>query len=99
MAQILVVDDDRSIRRTLEKFLSELHYQIDTAADGMEAYEKIVATSPDVILLDINLPGMDGLSLLEKLRAEISLPPIIMISARGDMRSTIKAIQLVPMIF
>ena len=93
MAQILVVDDDRSIRRTLEKFLSELNYQVDTAENGLEALEKISAHRPDAVLLDINLPGLDGLSVLKRLKDLGTLPPTIMVSARGDMRSTIQAIQ------
>ncbi len=93
MAQLLVVDDDRSIRRTLEKFLSEQGYRVTTAVDAVDARKKVELETPDVILLDINLPGKDGLSLLKELKSEGGLPPTIIISAHGDMRTTIQAIQ------
>jgi len=93
MPNILVVDDDRSIRRTLEKFLTELKYHVATAENGLEVLDKVQSHHPDVILLDINLPGMDGLQVLKKLSTLEHFPPTIMISARGDMRSTIQAIQ------
>lgn len=93
MANILVVDDDRSIRRTLEKFLTEQHYQVDTAEDGLQALERVTASTPDAILLDINMPNMDGLELLRQLKARGTFPPTIVVSARGDMRTTIQAIQ------
>lgn len=93
MASILVVDDDKSIRRTLEKFLSEQHYQVDTAEDGLQALEKVASQRPDLILLDINMPGMDGIETLKTLKTRGHFPPTIVISARGDMRTTIQAIQ------
>ncbi len=93
MARILVVDDDRSIRRTLEKFLSELGYDVATAVDGPDAQKQMAAEPPDVVLLDINLPGMDGLTLLKTMKEAGALPPTIIISAHGDMRTTIQAIQ------
>ncbi len=93
MARLLVVDDDRSIRRTLEKFLSEQGYEVSAVADAVEAGRRLEAEHPDVILLDINLPGKDGLTFLQEVKEAGSLPPTIIISAYGDMRTTIKAIQ------
>ncbi len=93
MARLLVVDDDRSIRRTLEKFLSEQGYEVQTAADAGEARKRLDAERPDVVLLDINLPGKDGLTFLQEMKSQGGLPPTIIISAYGDMRTTIQAIQ------
>ncbi|MFM7199293.1 MAG: sigma-54-dependent transcriptional regulator [Myxococcota bacterium] len=93
MASILIVDDDRSIRRTLEKFLTEQHYQVDTAEDGQQALERIRLGAPDVVLLDINMPNLDGLEVLRQMKTREQRIPTIVVSARGDMRTTIQAIQ------
>ena len=92
MTRVLVVDDDRSIRRSLEKFLGGLGYDVVTAGDGLEALR--AAGGADVVLLDLGLPGADGFDVLARLRAEDHPPPVIVITARDDMQSTVKAIQL-----
>jgi len=89
--RILVVDDDRSIRRSLEKFLQGEGYEVATAADGDEA---IAAAEPDVVLLDLGLPGKSGFDVLTALAARPRPPQTVMITARDDMQSTVKAIQL-----
>ncbi len=91
MTRVLVVDDDRSIRRSLEKFLGGLGYDVVTAADGAEALR--AAGGADVVLLDLGLPGADGFEVLARLRAEDHPPPVIVITARDDMQSTVRAIQ------
>jgi DNA-binding NtrC family response regulator len=90
---ILVVDDDRSIRRSLEKFLSDLGYTVSTAADGTEALAMLESGGFDLVLLDLGLPGLDGLEVLARLQGREGLPPIIVITARDDMRSTVAATQ------
>src|SRR6185503_9548661 len=85
VTRVLVVDDDRSIRRSLEKFLGGEGYDVVTAADGREALERV--TCADVVLLDLGLPGMDGLQVLEKLHAEPQAPPVVVVTARDDMQS------------
>jgi DNA-binding NtrC family response regulator len=88
----LVVDDDRSIRRTLEKFLSGEGYDVVTAGDGPEAM--LVAAGADVMLLDLGLPGADGFEVLAKVREEPHPPPVVVITARDDMQSTVRAVQM-----
>ncbi|MEZ4406486.1 MAG: sigma-54 dependent transcriptional regulator [Polyangiales bacterium] len=88
---VLVVDDDRSIRRTLEKFLGDLGYAVTLAEDGLQGLEAITAHDPDVVLLDLGLPRMDGLELLAKLREAGRTGPVIVITARDDMHSTVTA--------
>ncbi|MCB9561196.1 MAG: sigma-54-dependent Fis family transcriptional regulator [Kofleriaceae bacterium] len=92
MTRVLVVDDDRSIRRTLEKFLAGEGYDVVTAGDGVEA--RAVAPGADVILLDLGLPGADGFEVLGAVRAEPHPPPVVVITAREDMQSTVRAVQL-----
>ncbi len=90
--RILVVDDDRSIRRTLEKFLAGEGYEVATAGDGHEALEAYPAA--DLVLLDLGLPELDGLAVLEQVRAAPHPPPVVVLTARDDMTSTVRAIQL-----
>ncbi|MFO0608684.1 MAG: sigma-54 dependent transcriptional regulator [Polyangiales bacterium] len=90
---ILVVDDDRSIRRSLEKFLGDLGYAVSTAVDGPEALAMLEAGGFDLCLLDLGLPGLDGLEVLARLQGREGVPPVIVITARDDMRSTVTATQ------
>ncbi|MDO9021454.1 MAG: sigma-54 dependent transcriptional regulator [Deltaproteobacteria bacterium] len=92
-ARVLVVDDDRSIRRSLEKYLGDLGYAVTTAADGQEGLDALDAVSPDVVLLDLGLPIIDGLEFLERVRGREGMPPVLVVTARDDMRSTITAMQ------
>src|SRR3954467_454207 len=94
MPRALIVDDDRSIRRTLEKLLSGDGYEVTTMAEGGAAIDGIKGGGADVVLLDLGLPGFDGLRVLEALQGGTTLPPIIVITARDDMQSTIRAMQL-----
>jgi DNA-binding NtrC family response regulator len=91
-AHVLVVDDDRSIRRTLEKLLVSEGYTVSTAADGRAALDGYRAA--DLVLLDLGLPELDGLAVLENMRDAGAPPPVLVITARDDMASTVKAIQL-----
>jgi DNA-binding NtrC family response regulator len=92
-AHILVIDDDRSIRRSLEKFLGELGYAVTTAEDGTSGMAVVDQGHIDLVLLDLGLPGMDGLELLGRLQGREGVCPIVVITARDDMRSTIAATQ------
>ena len=93
MSKILVIDDDRSICETLELYLTEEGYEVVTAATGTEGLNKFVETSPDVVILDIRLPDVDGFTILEDLREEDENVKVIMITAYHDMESTINAMK------
>jgi DNA-binding NtrC family response regulator len=94
VARILIVDDDRSIRRSLEKLMADEGYEPLTASDGRQALEALRGGQADVTLLDLGLPEMDGLEVLEAARAVAGAPPMVVISARDDMTSTVRAMQL-----
>lgn len=79
---ILVVDDDALIRRSLAVSLAQAGYQVQTAASGENALEIVRAKSPDLVLLDISMPGMDGLEALRTLRAHAQNLPVIFLTAR-----------------
>lgn len=97
-ATVLVVDDDRAIRRTLEKFLSDAGHEVLTALDGQQAWEILQQGRVDVCLLDLGLPVVDGMQVLENVTQKWPLesepPAMIIISARDDMRTTVQAVKL-----
>lgn len=80
--QILVVDDELAIRELITEVLNIADFQVTTAADGLEALNQVRKTKFDLILLDVNLPKVDGFAVLEKVRESAPTQPIIMLSAR-----------------
>lgn len=86
MAKIVVVEDDAVLAETLADNLSQEGYKVSTVADGELAYKKIVDAPPDLIILDVMLPRLDGLSLCRMIRREptTSHIPIIMLTARSS---------------
>jgi two-component system OmpR family response regulator len=82
--QILVVDDEGAIRDLIHEVLTIAGYQVTSSIDGLDALNKIRNHKFDLILLDVNLPKIDGFAILEKVRESAPTQPIIMISARVD---------------
>ncbi len=82
-ARILVVDDDTVIRTMLRRLLTTEGYAVDEAGDGPTALEKVPTFAPDLLLLDIMMPGQDGLDVLAGLRATSDVP-VILLTAKGD---------------
>lgn len=80
---ILVVDDDQGLRNLLQRYLGEQGFRVDSVADGRAMHTWLAHHKTDAIILDIMLPGEDGLSLARALRAQGDTP-ILMLSARGD---------------
>ncbi len=83
LARILVVDDDPGMRSLLEAYLGESGFAVETAVDGAAMWQVLAHGMPDAIVLDLMLPGEDGLSLARRLRGESNVP-ILMLSARGE---------------
>jgi DNA-binding response OmpR family regulator len=82
-ARILMVEDDAVIREATQLTLERHGYEVATAEDGLEAIESFEELDPDAVMLDIMLPGLDGISVCRRIR-EASTVPIVMVSARGD---------------
>src|SRR5206468_12871495 len=82
--RILIVDDDPEMRAMLSDFLTLKGYSAQAVPDGAAAVREIVAAPPDVVLLDINMPGLSGLEALPTIRAGAPRAVVIMISATGD---------------
>jgi CheY-like chemotaxis protein len=94
--KILIVDDQPLNVDYLEQELSDLDYQTISAANGKEALERVRAELPDMILLDIMMPVMDGFEALKNLKSEPAWRdiPVVIISAMTDLESVIKGIEL-----
>ena len=84
--QLLVVDDESELRNVLAKYFSYNQFEVRTAADAVQARAMVAELAPDVVLVDVNMPGESGLSLARKWRADARTKtvPIIMLTARGD---------------
>ena len=91
---ILVVDDEKDIRLSLAGILEDEGYQVVTAASGAEALESARQDLPDLVLLDIWMPGMDGLETLEKLKTLFPQITIIMISGHGTIETAVRTTKL-----
>lgn len=91
---ILVVDDEKDIRISLSGILEDEGYLVLTAASGVEALESVKQDLPDLILLDIWMPGMDGLETLEKLKVSFPKITVIMISGHGTIETAVRATKL-----
>ena len=83
---ILVVDDEESVRFLYKEELEEEGYRVITAEDGEEALRKVRADKPDLITLDIRMPGMDGIEVLHRIREMDKDIPVIMSTAYGEYR-------------
>lgn len=91
--KILVVDDEASIRRILETRLSMIGYQVVTASNGEEALDSFRGDTPDLVVLDVMMPKLDGYGVCQELRKESDVP-IIMLTALGDVADRITGLEL-----
>lgn len=84
MKRVLLIEDDPAIARGLADNLREEHYHVETEADGNEGFEKARKAAWDILVLDVMLPGMDGLEICRKLRAGGFQSPILMLTGKGE---------------
>src|SRR6056297_585061 len=92
--KILIVDDEKNIRMTLEKALKKSDYIVDMAINGEEAIKKIKSNKYPVILLDMKLPGMNGMEVLEKINEMDYKTKVIIITGYGSIESAVKTMKL-----
>lgn len=83
-ARILVVDDEAHVRELLKDFLERKGYAVSTAPDGAEALSAVQEQKPQLVLLDVRMPGMDGLETLRRIRAVDGTVGVIMLTALHD---------------
>ena len=91
--RILVVDDDESLRWVTQAQLQQTGYQVDAAANGKEALEKIQETPPDLVITDLMMPGMTGVELLRNIRADSPEIIVILVTAFGTVENAVEAIK------
>ena len=94
MPKILIVDDDRAFRLSTAALLRADGYDVDSVADGAAAAEALRASRHDLVVLDLRMPGVDGLGVVEALRLWGERVPILMISGFGTVESAVKALHL-----
>ncbi|MBF0171419.1 MAG: response regulator, partial [Nitrospinae bacterium] len=88
--KILVVDDEENIRLLYREELTEAGYEVETASDALDADRKIPAFMPDLITLDIKMPGMDGIEYLRKFRQKDKTTPVVLCTAYSDYKKDFK---------
>jgi two-component system chemotaxis response regulator CheY len=92
--KILLVDDSRTIRNIQKNVLGQLgHTDVLEAADGVEALDVLSAQRPDLVLIDWNMPNMDGLALVQKIREKDKLLPLIMVTTEAEKSRVLQAIK------
>src|SRR2546430_17097733 len=84
MQTILVIDDDESLRDTIGVMLEQEGFRAELASDGRSGYDRALALKPDLLLVDLRLPGMSGVEICRQLRGARVQTPIIVLSAVGD---------------
>lgn len=94
MPKVLIIDDESSIRRTLREILEFEKYEVSEANDGMEGLVKVKRAFFDVILLDIKMPKMDGMEVLERLMVLSPDSSVIMISGHGTIDTAVEAVKM-----
>jgi type IV pilus assembly protein PilB len=93
--RVLAVDDDPFIRKMLEKVLTEANYEVVLATDGEEALEKVYREKPDLIISDVLMPKLDGLSLVKKLKGQLqtSIIPVILLTSKDKVESEVEGLE------
>ncbi|MFI5820527.1 response regulator transcription factor [Streptomyces rishiriensis] len=93
MKRVLVVDDDPTVSEVVAGYLDRAGFAVDVAADGPTAVAQAALRKPDLVVLDLMLPGMDGLEVCRRIRATAPLP-VIMLTARGDEEDRILGLEV-----
>jgi type II secretory ATPase GspE/PulE/Tfp pilus assembly ATPase PilB-like protein/CheY-like chemotaxis protein len=94
--RVLLVDDEDSLRKVLKDLLEREGYEVSEARDGVQALDQVDRVGPDVIVLDLNLPGLDGYGVLAQVRSRpaTALIPVIVLTAKGDEDNEVRVFEL-----
>jgi DNA-binding response OmpR family regulator len=93
VSRVLVVDDDRTVSDVVTRYLLREGYQVESVADGMAALERVTVQPPDLVVLDLMLPGMSGLEVCRQVR-DLAPIPVIMLTARGEEGDRVVGLEL-----
>jgi len=94
LGRVLVVDDEEIIRKLLQRTLEAAHYDVVPAASGEEALNKVSQLDFRVVLLDITMPGMSGIEVLQQLTANWPETPVVMVTALADAQTAVEAMKM-----
>jgi DNA-binding NtrC family response regulator len=94
LPKLLLVDDEERFRDTLAKRLKETGYEVNGAASGMEALDRLAAEKFDIVILDIQMPGLSGIETLSEIRARHIGVEVIMLTGHGDVSSAVEGMRL-----
>ena len=94
MSTILIVDDDTALRQALATALTDLGHRAAKAEDGAAALAWLARNKADAVLLDLRMPGMDGLEVLRRIRERPDAPPVVVLTAVPTSGNTIEAMRL-----
>lgn len=92
-ARILVVDDEEDGRLLVAQILQDAGYDVDAAVDGGEALERIRTSRPDLVILDLLMPFVNGWDVLEQIRRVPGPPPVVVVTARGDYETFTRGVR------
>ncbi len=93
MTRVLVVDDDATVAEVVARYLDREGYTVESVGDGALALERAMANPPDLVVLDLMLPGLDGLEVCRRIRA-VAPVPVIMLTARGEESDRVAGLDL-----
>lgn len=95
-ARLLLVDDEEHLRKAMRDLMERAGYQVLEAADGVEALDMVDRHAPDVIILDLNLPGIDGYEVLTQIRSRPTMRevPVVVLTAKGDEDNEVRVLEL-----
>ncbi len=92
--RVLIIEDELDLQNVLKKRLRAEHYSVDTCSDGKEALDYITITSYDIIILDIMLPGLNGLQILQEMRKQNNQTPVLLLTAKDSIEDRVKGLDL-----
>ncbi len=93
MARVLVVDDEEPFRRLLKKELSRKGFSVEVASEGEAALKLLKESAFDVLLLDVLMPGLDGISVMKRLRRDPTAPPVIVLTGKATIETAVEAMK------
>lgn len=93
MQKILIIDDDARLVKNVETYLKDFGFHIDAALNGVDGLKKVKSSQPDLVVLDLMMPGLDGLEVCREIRKD-STVPIIMLTARGEESDVVAGLEV-----